>query len=91
MSEEKTPLVATIEDLAASRGIGTLEELVERANAAPAEFDDEEPLTVEEIVVWPPTGFGNRLDAVLEFTEEERMRVVGAFTTTFFPEPRADR
>jgi hypothetical protein len=89
--EEKTPFVATVEELAASRGIGSLDELVDLVNEAPAEFPDEESLSVEELAGWPRHGYGNLLDAVLHFHEEERMKLVRSFAATFFPEPRSDR
>jgi hypothetical protein len=78
-----TALERVLVELAESRGIRGVEELVERANDAGAE------LTVEELLgrggYWPRCGFGKDLDVVLRLDEEEKVRLVGAFVETCWP------
>jgi hypothetical protein len=80
-------LPEVIEELAASRGL-TPEELAQRADASHEALGR---ITVEglrgEREDEPPVYFGNALDAVLEMSMEEKLRVRDAFAALVFWEP----
>jgi hypothetical protein len=73
---EPNALERVVRDLAASRGIIDLDELLERINT---ESDPRRPLKMKELIDWPRIGFGHHLDAVLHLTDEERGRLARAF------------
>lgn len=74
---ETNELVEVIEEIARSRGIANIEELVERVNAAGGE------VSLEELRGDFGAGFGVRIDKVLHTNEEERRRITQAFSNTF--------
>ncbi len=81
MERTTTSLVRVIEEIAATRGINGLEELVERVEEAGGE------LTVEELYDWPRGYYGDELDKALRLDGAERKRIVRGWCETFFAEP----
>jgi hypothetical protein len=73
MKEQITETGRTIEELGTSQGFVGLEDLVDAHNAAVGS-----DYTAEELADWPRPGFGSDLGALLDFSEEERLRLVGA-------------
>ena len=84
----ETPFAGVLEELAGSRGLSGLEELVARVNAAGHNLRHVEgELTVERLLEWPPYGYGDALEPVLRLSEEEQDRLVKAFVETYLRPP----
>jgi hypothetical protein len=79
MAEATTEFTATLEAIAASRGL-TLEEACERTVTRPA---SNRKLTIELLDEGGFYRFGDALDHVLHFTEEERGRLIRAYSRSF--------
>ena len=82
---ERTGWERLLEELAASRGIGSIEELAGQVNEKTGKG-----YTARELRGWPRGGFGNDLDAVLHLTEEEAWRIADTVAKTFLA-PRYPR
>ena len=80
----ETPFAGVLEELAGSRGLSGLEELVARVNAAGHGLRHVEgDLTVERLLEWPPLGYGDALEPVLGLSDDERGRLARAWVETF--------
>ncbi len=76
-----TEFERTLRELSASRGI-SLEEVVDELNEQGHRF------TVKQLLEAPGCGYGNPLDKVLGFNEDERVRISHAFRNTFMSAAR---
>lgn len=79
------PLARVVESIMRARGIRTFDELERRGAEEGVRIPAEGLRRIPEYPDWPAAGYGSDLDAVLDLTMDEKLRINDGFIETFMP------